>query len=333
MSSAILYVAIVAIWIGVLVPRWLRHEHAHDGHLRLRRFSLGGRQRASDAAARAGFSEDGHPRYTRFGGDVQADRPQKSADRPQKSPVTGPRSHNLLSQNYNSPYVSAPVSRNTGGRAQPYETDMVPSQVRSYGWSAEEFMRQERRHERGPRGGKRPGESPAGSHHDRHRDGEPVTASAASATPAASTGDSGERPGTAARKRQARMIRGRRRMLCMLLVLTVAVMCLAFLGPAAWWIAVPPVVLLTGYLLLLREAAHADAEARERQARERSAMARQAREARRVADAQRGTRTGSSPAWPAHETLPAAEIIDISARVGDQLYDQYADARLRAVGD
>ena len=85
MSSAILYVAIVAIWIGVLVPRWLRHEHAHDGHLRLRRFSLGGRQRASDAAARAGFSDDGHPRYTRSGGDAQADRPQQS-------PVTGPRS-------------------------------------------------------------------------------------------------------------------------------------------------------------------------------------------------------------------------------------------------
>ena len=93
-------------------------------------------------------------------------------------------------------------------------------------------------------------------------------------------------------------------------------------------------VLLAGYLLLLREVAHADAEARERQARERSAaMAREAREARQAADAQRGTRTGSSPAWPAHETPPAAEIIDISARVGDQLYDQYADARLRAVGD
>ena len=327
MSSAILYVAIVAIWIGVLVPRWLRHEHAHNGHLRLRRFSLGGRQRASDAAARAGFSDDGHPRYTRSGGDVQADRPQQS-------PVTGPRSHDHLSQDYNSPYVSVPVNRNTGGMAQPYETDMVPSQVRSYGWSAEEYLRQERRHERDPRGGKRPGESLAGSHHDRHRDGEPVTASAASATPAASTGDAGERPGTAARERRARMIRGRRRMLCMLLVLTVAVMCLAFLGPAAWWIAIPPVVLLAGYLLLLREAAHADAEARERQARERSAaMARQAREARQAADAQRGTRTGSSPAWPAHETPPAAEIIDISARVGDQLYDQYADARLRAVGD
>jgi hypothetical protein len=29
----------------------------------------------------------------------------------------------------------------------------------------------------------------------------------------------------------------------------------------------------------------------------------------------------------------SAEIIDISARVGDQLYDQYADAEVRAVGD
>ena len=28
-----------------------------------------------------------------------------------------------------------------------------------------------------------------------------------------------------------------------------------------------------------------------------------------------------------------AQIIDISARLGDQLYDQYADATIRAVGD
>ena len=70
MSSAILYAAIVAIWIGVLVPRWLRHDHARDGHLRLRRFS---RRRdtvpdAGEASARAGFSDDGRPRYTSFGG-------------------------------------------------------------------------------------------------------------------------------------------------------------------------------------------------------------------------------------------------------------------------
>jgi len=326
-SSAILYVAIVAIWIGVLVPRWLRHEHTRDGHLRLRRFSLGGRQRASDTAARAGFSEDGHPRYTSFGGDAQADRPQKN-------PATGPHSYNSVSRDCDSAYVSAPVSGNTSDMAQLYETDVPPSQVRSYGWSAEEYLRQERGHARDPRRGKRPGEGPAGSRHDGHRHGEPVTASAPSTTPSAATGVSGERPGTAARERRARMIRGRRRMLCMLLVLTVAAVCLAYVGVAAWWVVVPPAVLLAGYLLLLREAAYADAEARERQARERSAaMARRAREARQAADAQRATGTGSSSAWPAHETLPPAEIIDISERVGDQLYDQYADARLRAVGD
>jgi hypothetical protein len=33
------------------------------------------------------------------------------------------------------------------------------------------------------------------------------------------------------------------------------------------------------------------------------------------------------------ETSWSAEIIDISARLSDQLYDQYADAAVRAVGD
>ena len=31
--------------------------------------------------------------------------------------------------------------------------------------------------------------------------------------------------------------------------------------------------------------------------------------------------------------VPSAQIIDISGRIGDQLYDQYADAKVRAVGD
>ena len=79
--------------------------------------------------------------------------------------------------------------------------------------------------------------------------------------------------------------------------------------------------------------------------RTREAEARRAREAaaQRAADARReqarraaqaGTPPGgSAPSWTAHETLSHAEIIDISERVGDQLYDQYADAKLRAVGD
>ena len=112
-SSAILYVAIVAIWIRVLVPRWLRHEHAHDGHLRLRRFSWAA---ASGPVTRR--RELVSARMDTPGTPVSAVtcRPigRRRAPIGRKSPVTGPRSHNLLSQNYNSPYVSAPVSRNTG---------------------------------------------------------------------------------------------------------------------------------------------------------------------------------------------------------------------------
>ena len=33
------------------------------------------------------------------------------------------------------------------------------------------------------------------------------------------------------------------------------------------------------------------------------------------------------------EPTPGAEVIDISARVNDQVYDQYTDAAERAVGD
>ena len=73
------------------------------------------------------------------------------------------------------------------------------------------------------------------------------------------------------------------------------------------------------YLLLLREAALADAE----QARRRAAL-----EMRFQAARQR-----ELAAWAANAEEHSAQIIDISARVGDQLYDQYADATIRAVGD
>ena len=67
MSSAILYVAIVAIWIGVLVPRWLRHDTSRSGTTGLRRFSrhFGGSGEADDRE-RAGFDPEGRPRYTSF---------------------------------------------------------------------------------------------------------------------------------------------------------------------------------------------------------------------------------------------------------------------------
>jgi hypothetical protein len=229
-------------------------------------------------------------------------------------------------------YVSTPVSGNTNSTAQLYEAEMA-TPVRPYGWSAQEYLRHKHGRERGPQPERSPVEHAESTEHDGEEALPP----------------SGERPGMADSERRARVVRGRRRMLWMLLVLTGIAVGLAYLGLAAWWIVVPPVVLLFGYLLLLREAAHADAEARERAAvlaqRAREADARRARaaEAERAADAQReqarraaqaGTPPGgSAPVWAAHETLSHAEIIDISERVGDQLYDQYADAKLRAVGD
>ncbi len=116
------------------------------------------------------------------------------------------------------------------------------------------------------------------------------------------------------------MLSARRRLLGLLVVLSIGSGALAVTRMAAWWVIVPPSVMLLGYLALLREAAGADAERRER-ARARAA----ARQAKPVA-----------PAAPAAPPAPArdAEIIKLTAgQGGEKFYDQYEDAKLRAVGD
>ncbi len=132
------------------------------------------------------------------------------------------------------------------------------------------------------------------------------------------------------------MLRARRRMLTILVGLTAATVLFAFTGLVQWWICVPPVAMLVLYVLLLREIALADTElAHKRQAWEaaRAREARQAHETARQAARQaadwRLDQERSEPEAPER----TAEIIDISGRVGDQLYDQYADAAVRAVGD
>ena len=70
------------------------------------------------------------------------------------------------------------------------------------------------------------------------------------------------------------------------------------------------------YLLLLREAALADSE-----------------NANRRAEAEHETRHRARARARERAQRPGAQIIDISDRLGDQLYDQYADATVRAVGD
>jgi hypothetical protein len=115
----------------------------------------------------------------------------------------------------------------------------------------------------------------------------------------------------------ARVMSARRRLLMLLAALAVVSCALAVTQLAAWWVIVPPAVMLVGYVVLLREAAQADAERRRELVR---------------------TRVAPAPvSVPVPVLAPEAEIIDISASraQGDQeqLYDQYADAKLRAVGD
>ena len=73
-------------------------------------------------------------------------------------------------------------------------------------------------------------------------------------------------PPLSAEEARRRILTGRRRLLGMLILLEIASIALAVVGLAALWVIVPPTIMLTGYLLLLREAAHADAERAQREA-------------------------------------------------------------------
>jgi hypothetical protein len=123
------------------------------------------------------------------------------------------------------------------------------------------------------------------------------------------------------------VLSARRRLLGMLLVLAIASGVLAYTKMAAWWVIVPPGIMLLGYLGLLRSASKADAERRELARTRAAAVA-----AAEVAAAKRA----APPAPAAPLPVPDAEVIDISASLtvaGHKFYDQYADAKLRAVGD
>jgi hypothetical protein len=116
---------------------------------------------------------------------------------------------------------------------------------------------------------------------------------------------------------RARMLQARRRLLTILVLVVAAAAAATAVRLIPWWTASVPTVALVCYFLLLRTAARADAE----HARRMAAM--YEREARIQADRRRATLASA----------PGAQIIDISSRAGDQLYDQYADAAVRAVGD
>jgi hypothetical protein len=140
----------------------------------------------------------------------------------------------------------------------------------------------------------------------------------------------------------------------MLLALALGSGALAVTKMAAWWVIVPPFIMLTGYLALLREASKADAERRElAYAGAAEAATGQAAPPAPATTTAAGTAAGTAPAAgaaaatapaapvapvapPPAPPAPDAEVIDISASAGQgdkEFYDQYADAKLRAVGD
>ncbi|WP_444961307.1 divisome protein SepX/GlpR [Nocardiopsis sp. M1B1] len=116
---------------------------------------------------------------------------------------------------------------------------------------------------------------------------------------------------------RARVIARRRRRTTTLTLVNAATLVAVALGLGPWWVAAPPVLLFAGHLVLLREAAKADAERREaaRRAHRREVLRARRDEAERRREAER-----------------EAEVIALKER-RSQVYDQYADARLRAAGD
>ena len=147
------------------------------------------------------------------------------------------------------------------------------------------------------------------------------------------TGGAPAEAGTSPTSRRPEVVKARRRLLATLITLTVIAVALAVTRVDAYWIAIPPAALLSGYLLLLRKFTQIDAERARREARIRH-------DARVRAAQEPGTSQVPGTGAPDHESAPdartapgTAEIIDISGRIGDQVYDQYADAANRAVGD
>ena len=221
MSSAFLYLAIVAIWAFVLVPRWLRRHHAAP-------------QPEYEADDPAYYEDDGYSPQENAADYGDTDRAADKAFSPQapsqQAPAQQARAYAARNRQYARPPATQPLSR-------------------------------------------------------------------------------------------SRMLQTRRRLLTILVSLAAAAGTCTALKLTAWWVCIPPAVMLGMYLLLLHEAAIADAE----RARWLAAV-----ELRRAAERERAYR---AQAQQEPEAQPSAEIIDISARVEDMLYDQYADAKVRAVGD
>jgi hypothetical protein len=274
MSSAILYLAIVAIWAFLLVPRWVRRPHTA--------FFAATESAGHDSAGHGSVGEDRVD---------EADAGDPAAPRHGVLRAVGLIGHRGPSADWHAP---EPGQEHEHEYEQP-EPDTAPLA---------------------------PIVAPPPDAATGLADA-PAARSASRTALSGSTGPAGaSRPAQPARPRisRAKIVQARRRLLTTLVLLAIAAGTCTALKLTSWWVCVPPAGMLGMYLLLLREAAIADAENGHWRA-EQAAAARQRARARA-----RQARAARTP-------QPTAEVIDISARLGDQLYDQYADATVRAVGD
>jgi hypothetical protein len=257
-SDSILYLAIVAIWAGFLIPAWVRRPHS---------------ARTEQECETVEFEVD-------F--DTETGQETGVSEGPERHFVTEPRPAH---QTFAPAFSAAPTAD--------LDTS-VPADV-------------------------------SDTNSEYRDDVHPHSYAPADPGPGPGPGQPADGPSQS----REQMLRARRRMLTILVGLTLATALVAFSGLVQWWICVPPVAMLLLYVALLREIALADAElASKRQAWE-AARAREAHQAARKAADWRLEQERSEPEAPEQ----TAEIIDISGRVGDQFYDQYADAAVRAVGD
>ncbi len=301
MSDSILYLAIVAIWAGFLIPAWVRRPHA---------------ARADDEAGLPEYEADdgyvaGAGYVAEAGAPVSGDAPVGAAN-----PQYGSGSGSGDTGNSSS-YIGADAPVNVHNGNSEYRDDV---HTHNYGHPDERAVSS------GAQAG--PHDARAGSVDERPGSGS-VDARAASSHARVGSGERGPS------QSRGQMMRARRRMLSILASLVLITGLFVMAGLVQWWICVPPIAMLVLYVLLLREIAMADAELA---AKKRAWEARQAEAARaeaaqaEEASAQSGWKR-SHLVWESEQDQQGAQIIDISSRVGDQLYDQYADAAVRAVGD
>jgi hypothetical protein len=285
-SSAILYLAIVAIWACVLVPRWLRrpHEQSSDQEAVYEPYD-------SD---QAGAVDTGEP----ADGDPYAEAPDFATLREQGAATYGDP---LAWEDTAVPDGPEGPLEATYSVTATYSAEVTYSAETSADEAAEDAHYDAPAHDVPHRGHVSHGGPPDGRRYPQVLQSPP-----------------GPSP---------HVVQARRRTLTMVLLITVAVMGSAFIGLTPWWTAVPPFLMLGTYLLLLREAAQADAEHAHSWAEAQAIRA--ARRAELARERARQAHIASQP-------QPTAEIITLStlaSQADDQPYDQYADAEIRAVGD